>query len=165
MKTILNEWKSFLKEEQQITINPADYEGDYPSFRPAFEETVKKSRAFVQAFLDVLVRIELRPLMRSLPEEDRKKFFMHVKMLGHVPDVQFIKDKIKPKIPDDSSLQGVVDEYFLYDLLSYYVSYFTNNQKGKDFVEKRCKTNQDTLSGYIGIFSESILTKYQLYLN
>ena len=137
MSNYLREWKSFLLEEQEITINPADYEGDYPSFRPAFEETVKKSRAFVQAFLDVLVRIELRPLMRSLSEEDRRKLFTHVKTLGHVPNVQFIKDKIKPKIPDDSSLQGVVDEYFLYDLLSYYVSYFTNDQKGKDFAEKK----------------------------
>jgi hypothetical protein len=141
-RTYLTEWKNFLLEEQQITINPADYEGRYSDFRKDFEEAVKKSRGFVQSFLDVFVRIELRPLMRSLSQEDRKALFNHIKALGHIPNFQFVQDKVIPNIMPDSALaKASLDGYALYDLLKYYVAYFTNDEKIKNFVEKRLQTS------------------------
>ena len=63
MKTILKEWKAFLNEEQ-ITLNPADYQGDFSRYSADFESIVRSNRSFVKTFLRMLIKLEIEPLMR-----------------------------------------------------------------------------------------------------
>lgn len=135
MRQILTEWRRFLKEEYEVTVNPSDYES-YAEFKKDFELAAKNS-AFVQVFLDTLVRLELRPLVQSLSEEERKTLFKDIKMSPFVPiNRNFIQNIVIPNIPSDSALAkaGVSSDSFrAFDYLSFYVSYFTNKNEKKDF--------------------------------
>lgn len=137
MKQLLNEWRRFLKEEYEISVNPSDYE-NYSEFKKDFE-LAAKNKAFIEVFLDALVRLELRPLMRSLSEEDRKILFRNIKINPFIPNINLIDMQVVPKIEADSALakSGLKnDTYSLYDYLSYYVSYFINPERKEKFEQK-----------------------------
>ena len=134
MKQLLKEWRRFLKEEYEVTVNPSDYES-YAEFRKDFE-IAAKNKSFIEVFLDALVRLELRPLMRSLSEEDRKILFKNIKMNPTIPNFDLINNVISPQISADSALTKAGlknDTYVLFDYLSYYVSYFTNPKRKEKF--------------------------------
>ena len=48
MKQLLNEWRRFLKEEYEVTVNPSDYES-YAEFRKDFE-IAAKNKSFIEVF-------------------------------------------------------------------------------------------------------------------
>ena len=135
MKTILKEWKAFLNEEQ-ITLNPADYQGDFSRYSADFESIVRSNRSFVKTFLRMLIKLEIEPLMQSLSKKDKEDFFNHVKFFGNVPNIPLIRSKIEPSIPNDSVIKNITDAYMLYDILKYYVSYRFGDQKAKDSLER-----------------------------
>lgn len=140
MKQLLNEWKTFLKEEYEVTVNPNDYE-NYTQYRKDFE-IAAKNKTFVESFMDALMRLELRPIVKSLPEEDRKLLFKNVKESPFLPNFKLINDEVIPHIPFDSALTKAGlrnDTFAIFDYMSYYVNYFTNKEAKERFEKKIMK--------------------------
>ena len=167
MSNYLTEWKKFLTEEYEVTVNPSDYE-NFADFKKDFFIAMK-NKSFVEAFMDALMRLEFRPFIRSLPEEDRKTLFRSVKINSFVPNTSFVNEKIIPNIPTDSVLVKAglkYDTYTLYDWLSYYVNYFTN-EKAKQRFEKQISNMPDKVTSlYWELFKkypEEVPTISKLY--
>ena len=155
MKTILKEWKSFLKEEYEVTVNPSDYE-NFADFKKDFF-IAAKNKAFIESFMDALMRLELRPLIRGLSEEDRKDLFRSVKNSSFVPNISLVNEKIIPNISNDSVLAKAgfkYDTYGLYDWLSYYVNYFTNEKAKQRFEKQISDTPVKVTSLYWELFKK-----------
>jgi hypothetical protein len=168
MKNILTEWKNFLlKEEYEVTVNPNDYES-FADFRKDFFVAMK-NKPFVETFMDAFMRLELRPFVKNLPEEDRKNLFRNVKLNAFVPNTSFIQNKIIPNISDNSILAKAglkYDSYTLYDWLSYYVNYFTDQKAKQKFEKQISNTPIKAESIYWELFKkypEEIPTVSKLY--
>ena len=167
MSNYLTEWKKFLTEEYEVTVNPSDYE-NFADFKKDFF-IAAKNKAFIESFINALMRLELRPLVRSLSEEDRKALFRSVKISSFVPNTSLVNEKIIPNIPNDSVLAKAgfkYDTYGLYDWLSYYVNYFTN-EKAKQRFEKQISNMPDKVTSlYWELFKkypEEVPTISKLY--
>ena len=111
MSNYLTEWKKFLTEEYEVTVNPSDYE-NFADFKKDFFIAMK-NKPFVESFMDALMRLEFRPFIRSLPEEDRKALFRSVKINSFVPNISFVQNKIISNIIGYASSQTNVSSVFV----------------------------------------------------
>lgn len=155
MSNYLTEWKKFLTEEYEVTVNPSDYE-NFADFKKDFF-IAAKNKAFIESFMDALMRLELRPLIRGLSEEDRKDLFRSVKNSSFVPNISLVNEKIIPNISNDSVLAKAgfkYDTYGLYDWLSYYVNYFTNEKAKQRFEKQISDTPVKVTSLYWELFKK-----------
>ena len=130
MSNYLREWKKFLTEDQEIKLDPNQM--GIIEFRDKFAELCSQSKSFVELFLNAVIRLELRPFIRSLSEDDRKAIFRTAKQtFGYNYE---LKDKLDP----NSAIKlSALDTYDFHDLLAYYVNYFTDKPKADEFVNKR----------------------------
>lgn len=133
MKQILTEWKRYLFEATEMSLNPADFENNYNEFSKKYTELIVDN-AFAELFLSTLMRLEVKPLVRSLSSGDKKTLFTAAKMdFPNSPDLMY---KIKGSLKKDSVFYWM-DNFDLYDLLIYYVNlYFLDKTKAENYKKR-----------------------------
>ena len=94
MSNYLREWKKFLTEEYELTVNPNDY-ANFQVFKKDFKKAMK-NKAFFESFMETFLRLVIKEFFNDvLSQDDRRKLFRDVKLNSDNPNINFINKEIE----------------------------------------------------------------------